>query len=80
VYQSLIQGLEVARNEVHQQADKSVDIALSEINTDTLINQANQLADHFINLGYINGAVKDSVVSRLQELDNQLQQHYKYLE
>jgi hypothetical protein len=49
-------------------------MALSEINIDMLTSQANQLADHFINLGYINGAVKDSIVSRLTELSNQLQQ------
>ena len=80
VYQSAIRGLEMARNEVYQQADKGVDMALSEINIDMLTSQANQLADHFINLGYINGAIKDSIVSRLTELSNQLQQQYKYFE
>jgi hypothetical protein len=30
-----------------------------------LVDQANQLADNFINLGYINGAIKDTVITRL---------------
>lgn len=49
--------------------------ALSELNTDIWIDQANQLADKFINLGYINGAVKDSVVGKLNELVKKLENH-----
>ena len=80
VYQSLIKGLETERQETYNQSERGLDIALSEINTDILIEQANQLADNFINLGYINGAIKDTVVSRLQELYDQLSQQGKYFE
>lgn len=80
VYQSLIRGLETERQETYNQSEKGLDVALSEINTDMLIEQANQLADNFINLGYINGAIKDTVVSRLQELYDQLNQQGKYFE
>ena len=80
VYQSLIKGLETERQETYNQSEKGLDIALSEINTDILVEQANQLADNFINLGYINGAIKDTVISRLQELYDQLNQQGKYFE
>lgn len=80
VYQSLIKGLETERQETYNQSEKGLDVALSEINTDILVEQANQLADNFINLGYINGAIKDTVISRLQELYNQLNQQSKYFE
>lgn len=80
VYQSLIRGLETERQETYNQSERGLDIALSEINTDILVEQANQLADNFINLGYINGAIKDTVVSRLQELYDQLNQQSKYFE
>lgn len=49
--------------------------ALSELNTDVWIDQANQLADKFIKLGYINGSVKDSVVGKLNELVEKLENH-----
>ena len=80
VYQSLIKGLELERQETYSQSEKGLDIALSEINTDILIDQATQLADNFIKLGYINGAIKDTVISRLQELHDQLNQQSKYFE
>lgn len=80
VYQSLIEGLDNDKQETYNQAEKGLDIALSEINTDILVEQANQLADSFINLGYINGAIKDTVISRLQELYDQLNQQAKYFE
>ena len=80
VYQSLIKGLEIERQETYNQSERGLDVALSEINTDILVEQANQLADNFINLGYINGAIKDTVVNRLQELYDQLNQQSKYFE
>ena len=80
VYQSLIKGLETERQETYNQSERGLDVSLSEINTDVLVEQANQLADNFINLGYINGAIKDTVISRLQELYNQLNQQGKYFE
>lgn len=80
VYQSLIRGLETERQETYNQSERGLDVALSEINTDILVEQANQLADNFISLGYINGAVKDTVVNRLQELYDQLNQQSKYFE
>ena len=80
VYQSLIRGLETEKQETYTQVERGQDIALSEINTDMLVEQANQLADNFISLGYINGAIKDTVVSRLQELYDQLNQQQKYFE
>lgn len=80
VYQSLIKGLDQNKQQIYEQADRGQDTALAEINVDMLIEQANQLADNFINLGYINGAIKDTVVSRLQELHDQLKQQEKYFE
>lgn len=78
VYQSLLNGLNITKEEAKKQANKSLDIALADINVDILINQANQLADNFINLGYINGSIKNTVISRLQELYDQLNNQQKY--
>ena len=86
-YQSSIDGINVGLEEAKHQKEEAeyqlgmnLDTALSEINADILVEQATKLADNFINLGYINGAIKDTVINRLQELHDQLKQHAKYFE
>ena len=80
VYQSYITGLNTVRDDAYTQANEGLNNALSDINFDMLVEQANQLADNFINLGFINGAIKDTVVSRLQEGIDRLQEHLRELE
>ena len=80
VYQSYITGLNTVRDDAYTQANEGLNNALSDINFDMLVEQANQLADNFINLGFINGAIKDTVVNRLQESIDRLQEHLRELE
>lgn len=76
VHQSYIAGLQKVKEDVYAQANRGFDNAIADMNFDIMVEQANQLSDNFINLGFINGAIKDTVISKLQESINTLQDHY----
>lgn len=75
LYNNTVNQARFQLNQDKENANSVLTESIAKINTDLYIQQASQLADKFINLGYINGAIKDQVIGKLNELIDNLTNH-----
>ena len=75
-----IDNLEKQKEEANNQSKKDLDVSLQDLIFKTGVKQANNLADRILSQGFVNGAIKNQIIDKLDSMSKTLESSSKQAE